>query len=589
MRAAIVTLFMLVAGAAGAGELAWQPWSEALFARAKAENRFVLLSVQSWWCPWCRAMNEETFADPEVQAEIAAHFIPARVDQDSRPDIANRYERWGWPATVLLGPDGTEIVKLRGFYSPQFFLPVLRETVQDPSPVDYGRFGGPEQPAERASRLPPAARAEMLGFLEKAWDETNAGWGQSKLVDGPTLLFALDRARDGDAVAEGRVRRTLSQMLKLIDAETGAISQVSIKADWSKAPREYPMFAQEGALKAYAVAWRQFGAPELKAAADRIYGFLTGPLTGPEGAFYTSLGLERGQPGVDTSRYARENGMAITALLAYHDATGNPDALSRARRAAEWVLAHRRPPGEGIPFTHGESTVHLVHAMMGTNVDSELLLRDRPGPFLGDTLWLGQAFLALYRSTAERAWLAQAREAGDILLARFVDPATGGFWTELAKSGAVLPNVKQKDENVAAVRFLNRLADYSGEPRYRAAAEAGLGYLGSPAVLEAYGFLPDVLLAEAEMTAEPPHLTVVGPKDDARAGALFAAALAYPAPALRVEWWDKREGRLPHHDVDYPDYPESAAFACTSRFCSLPVTEPDAVASAIQRLEAVRR
>jgi len=48
MRAAIVTLFMLVAGAAGAGELAWQPWSEALFARAKAENRFVLLSVQSW-------------------------------------------------------------------------------------------------------------------------------------------------------------------------------------------------------------------------------------------------------------------------------------------------------------------------------------------------------------------------------------------------------------------------------------------------------------------------------------------------------------------------------------------------------------
>ena len=59
-------------------------------------------------------------------------FIPVYVDQDSRPDISQRYERWGWPATIIFGPDGTEIVKLRGFYSPQFFIPILTATIEGP-------------------------------------------------------------------------------------------------------------------------------------------------------------------------------------------------------------------------------------------------------------------------------------------------------------------------------------------------------------------------------------------------------------------------------------------------------------------------
>lgn len=63
------------------------------------------------------------------------------------------------------------------------------------------------------------------------------------------------------------------------------------------------------------------------------------------------------------------------------------------------------------------------------------------------------------------------------------------------------------------------------------------------------------------------------------------AALAYPTEYKRVQWWDKREGKLPYHDVDYPDYPEAAAFACTSTYCSLPVTAPAEVSEALQRLQ----
>jgi hypothetical protein len=82
------------------------------------------------------------------------------------------------------------------------------------------------------------------------------------------------------------------------------------------------------------------------------------------------------------------------------------------------------------------------------------------------------------------------------------------------------------------------------------------------------------------------HVTIVGPKDDPRSAALYAAALRYPLADKRDEWWDKREGQLVHHDVDYPDFPDGpAAFACTRNFCSLPVTDPAAIPEQLDRLQ----
>mgnify|MGYP003336142821 CR=1 FL=1 len=134
--------------------------------------------------------------------------------------------------------------------------------------------------------------------------------------------------------------------------------------------------------------------------------------------------------------------------------------------------------------------------------------------------------------------------------------------------------------------FFTLLAFYTGESRHREIAEAGMGYLASPAVLQAASFLPDVLLAEQELRNEPVHVTVVGPKDDPRSAALYAAALHYPLAFKRAEWWDKREGKLANQDVDYPDFPDGpAAFACTRNFCSLPVTEPAAIPAQLDRLQ----
>lgn len=548
----------------------WSEWSDATFERAARERKFVIVSLQSWWCPWCLTMNHETWANPEVRAELKDHFIPVHVDQDSRPDISQRYERWGWPATIIFGPDGTEIVKLRGFYSPQFFIPVLRETVKDPSPVNYGDPGGPERERTLSTGLTDAARAAILAFMNKAWDPANGGWSKSKLVDGPTLGWFLDRAKAGDAEATSRIKQTLTRMIALIDKDSGGISQVSLAPDWSKPSMEFPMFAQQAGLAAYARAWRLFGDPAYRAAADDIYRFLKDKLAGPGGGFYASMGMAEGQPGIDKRQYARETGQAIQGLAAYYDAAGSKEALALAIAAADWALHERSLKGGG--FRHAA--------------------QDAAGRYLADSVEMGAGLLALHRSTGDRKWLQAAIAAGNFIAATFIDPKTGGFLVSASPDAKHLPlmrnrgPIKQREDNVTATRFFTLLAFYSGKPRDREIAEAGMGYLASPAVLEAAAFLPDVLLAEEELRNEPVHVTVVGAKDDPRSAALYGAALAYPLAYKRAEWWDKREGKLANPDVDYPDFPDGpAAFACTRNFCSLPVTDAASIPAQLDRLQ----
>jgi len=111
-----------------------------------------------------------------------------------------------------------------------------------------------------------------------------------------------------------------------------------------------------------------------------------------------------------------------------------------------------------------------------------------------------------------------------------------------------------------------------------------MGYLSSDAVLEAWWYLPGVLQAEHELTREPIHVTVVGAKTDPRSASLYKAALAYAAIHKRADWWDRDEGPLANDTVAYPQLAKPAAFACSGNICSLPVTNPRAVAAALDRL-----
>src|ERR1700674_5717452 len=75
--------------------LEWRPWSDAAFADARAEHKFVLLDLEAVWCHWCHVMDDVTYRDPIVIQLLNQRYVLVKVDQDARPDISNRYENYG--------------------------------------------------------------------------------------------------------------------------------------------------------------------------------------------------------------------------------------------------------------------------------------------------------------------------------------------------------------------------------------------------------------------------------------------------------------------------------------------------------------
>lgn len=578
----LIVLFLACSSAlhAAPGDaIAWQPWSDAVFERARREGRFVLLDLEAVWCHWCHVMDKTTYRDPRVVALIGERYIAVKVDQDGHPELSRRYEEYGWPATVVFASDGTEIAKRRGYLSPEVMLSYLEHIVRDPSPVRY-RDSEPVREFAASPLLAPRLREELKKRFIESHDSRRGGLdAEHKFLDRDSVEYALFRAREGDARAARMARQTLDGALALIDPAWGGMYQYSTHRGWRYPHYEKIMQVQADALRLYAHAWAQFRHPPYRAAAERLRRYANRFLASPEGAYYASqdadlvkgvhaadyfvLGdaarRQRGIPAIDKNRYARENGWMIYALATLYAAGGDEASLEEATRAARWVLAHRALPGGG--FRHGE--------------------RDTGGPFLEDTLAMGRGFLALYQASGERDWLAHAEAAAAFIEARF--RGEPGYLSAPARTGAVLAPRPQVDENIGVARFANLLAHHTGNGRYRAQAEHAMRLLATEAVALYRRTEPGILLAARELAGDPVHLTVLGAKRDPAAQALYRAALAQPGVYRRIEWWDAAEGPLPNPDVGYPQLERAAAFVCADRACSIPLYEPGAIGRFLNR------
>ena len=547
----------------------------------------MILDLEAVWCHWCHVMEKTTYADPEVGQLLASKYLPVRVDQDANPDLSSRYGDWGWPATIIFAPDGTEIAKIRGYIEPERMQALLKAVIDDPSPGPSVGEAFEVKPSASAF-LPKAQRAELIKNFDESYEDAIGGWGDNqKFIDADSMDYAMSRAEAGDAIAIKRAKQTLDAAIALIDPVWGGVFQYSEAGTWTHPHFEKIMSFQAQYLRQYSQAYALWKDPKYLAAARDIERYLTAFLASPDGAFYVSQDADLdhdtdghkyyalddagrrklGLPRIDKNMYARENGWAISGLVAFYDVTNDPKILAIAERAAKWVNDNRALPDGG--FRHGD--------------------KDRGGPFLGDTLAMGQAFLDLYAATGNRDWLGAAAKAGDFVAATFKDDS-GGFLTSKTsegKTGVFAKPAKLMDDQVQVARFMNLLSRYFGSDSYREQAAHAMRYLTS-ASADMPRALPGVLVADEELAVEPTHMTIVGHKDDPRAQVLHAFARALPARYKRLEWLDLREGKLPNPDVEYPDLGEPAAFACSNRICSFPSFSAEELQATVKQMAKLK-
>jgi uncharacterized protein YyaL (SSP411 family) len=565
------------------------PWIHTLddstFKRAADEKKLILLDLEAIWCHWCHVMRNKTYSQADVQKEILAHFIPVRIDQDSRPDLSTRYNDYGWPATIVLSAKGEDLIKRSGFIPQAKMVEMLVDVYKNPVPHEDEADTGEE--LNESASLTPAQRKEITDFLDSRLDRKQGGINSPHHWLGPEWPESILRAAlAGNKEYESFIKLSLKNNLKLHDPEWGGVYQYSTDYGWDVPHFEKIGSTQANNIRIYSFAYSAYREDWLLKAAQNVRNYMKNFLMSPDGAFYTSQDADliqgehseeyfalkdadrrkQGIPRIDKHMYSNENGTMITAFTRLYAASGDPAVLDDAIKAARWIIANRSLPGGG--FRHDE--------------------KDPGGPYLADTLNMGNAFMHLYGVTGDREWLTKSVDAANFIRENFVEKGKQGYLSFSLKTAGILKPGRLAEENVPAARYLNLLSHYTGQEKFHEDAIFAMKWLTSPKLLDASSFQPGLVMADIEVASAPLHITVVGSKNDAKAQELYKAAMAYPNTYKRLDWWDRAEGPMPNPDVQYPQLDKSAAFICTGKKCSFPIFEPDGVAKTIIKATAVK-
>jgi uncharacterized protein YyaL (SSP411 family) len=416
----------------GQKSIDWQPWSDDLFTRATAEKKMVVLDLHAVWCHWCHVMDETTYRNTKVIQLIQRNFIPVSVDQDSRPDLANRYEDYGWPATVIFNADGKENKILTGYASPDEFAHELQDCLKNPT-RQFSELAAGRPKASAQGFLSDSLRQEIEKRFVERYDTKRGGWTyDQKFIPRENVEYAMVQAAHGDKLSADRAKEVLSLETKLMDPVWGGFYQYSTDGDWDHPHFEKIMDYQAGNLRLYSLAYLLFNDPKYLQVAEKTFNYLHDFLLSPEGAFYATQDADLvpgehsadyfalddagrrklGVPKVDFHVYPRENGWAIEALTFLYSASGDEKYLDTAERAANWITAHRKVDNG---FFHDQYSKQY---------------------YLADNLSMARAFLALYSVNADRKWLKLAEETTQFISGKFVQDEAGSVLSDGNASAA---------------------------------------------------------------------------------------------------------------------------------------------------------
>jgi thiol:disulfide interchange protein DsbD len=132
LRIALASM-LLVAGVAFAipnrkSVVQWQPYDAAALAKAKASGKPVIIDFYADWCLPCKELDEKTFSDKRVEAELD-RFVRVKANLTVAADektkvLTKQYGIVGMPTIVLLDASGHEVqgARLMGFEPPDKFL-----------------------------------------------------------------------------------------------------------------------------------------------------------------------------------------------------------------------------------------------------------------------------------------------------------------------------------------------------------------------------------------------------------------------------------------------------------------------------------
>jgi uncharacterized protein YyaL (SSP411 family) len=293
----------------------WYAWSEEALAKARAEDKPILLSIGYSACHWCHVMEHESFENPGIAQLMNDNFINIKVDREERPDLDQVYMgavqimtgSGGWPLTVFLLPTGEP------FYGGTYFPPEDR----------YGRPGFPRlltniAEAHRNRRKEVHENAAMLRdhlnqrvtsksasatlgpeILDQAarnidsrFDPREGGFGTApKFPPSMTIDFLLrHHYRTGNANSLHMATLTLDKMAcgGVYDQIGGGFHRYSTDDRWLVPHFEKMLYDNALLARAYLDGWRLTENPFYRKIVEEVLDFIVREMRDSSGGFYST-------------------------------------------------------------------------------------------------------------------------------------------------------------------------------------------------------------------------------------------------------------------------------------------------------------
>jgi uncharacterized protein YyaL (SSP411 family) len=585
-----------------AHEIEWHQWGDEAFAEAKAQDKPILLSLSAVWCHWCHVMDETSYSEPGVISYVNEHFVPVRVDNDQRPDINLRYNLGGWPTTAFLTPDG-ELMTGGTYIPPEAMLEHLPKIVTQyrTNREEISRKVGElrQRRAEATSagggELSPAVFDDVLQTVVQAYDPLFGGFGEAPKfphVDSIDLLLYAYRRNRPDGRPSGRdpdllhmARKTLEFMAAggVFDHEWGGFFRYATQRDWSEPHYEKMLEDNAGLLRNLLALYRASGDQSHAAAATSVIEYLSAKLRNTEGGFfygsqdadeefYKLSAAEREEipePYIDRTCYTSWNAMAASAFLEASWTLDRPELAEAALAALDFAWRECRQPESGAMFRHHDGAPHM------------------PG-LLGDQAHTARALLDAHEVTGDSTHLDRAESLARLILNRFGDRQGGGppagffdVWDGGDGLGRLSERQKSIQDNAVCAEVLIRLHHLTRNEEYGQAARATLEAFAPS--YHALGYFAAGYARQVDLLLNPPAaVNIVGGAEGARA--LHRAALRLDVPFRIVQLLDPEGDAARLEALFLPTQPTPAAYVCLGTMCSPPVTQPDALADAVEKM-----